>query len=232
MSLNVLGIIPARAGSRAIPLKNLAVLAGKTLLRRAIESAQAATHISRLIVSTEDGRIALEADLCGCAVEYRPPELATDEATTLAVLQWHLAQADDKPDAVLCLQPTCPLRRPEDIDGAIGLMERTDCDSVISVTDVGPNHPARMVGLWADSRIRPNRERLQFAPRQELPPLYIRSGDIYLIRSNVVSAAKCSDDMTGDDCRAWVVPQDRHCNIDSPVDLVTAEALVKYWEGK
>ena len=230
--MQVLAIIPARAGSRGIPLKNLAVVAGKSLLRRAIESAQAATCINRLIVSTEDVRIGLEANRLGCTVEFRPDELATDEATTIAVLQWHLAQADVKPDAVLCLQPTCPLRRAEDIDGAISLMERTDCDSVISVADVGQNHPDRMVGLWADQRIRPNREKLQFAPRQHLPPLYIRSGDIYLIRSNVVSAAKCSDDMAGDDCRAWVIPPERHCNIDEPVDLVTAEALVKHWEGK
>ena len=226
--MQVLAIIPARAGSRGIPLKNLAVVAGKSLLCRAIESAQAATRISRLIVSTEDVRIGLEANRLGCTVEFRPDELATDEATTLSVLQWHVDQADVKPDAVLCLQPTCPLRRAEDIDGAIDLMERTDCDSVISVADVGPNHPARMVGLWADQRIRPSREQLQFAARQELPPLYIRSGDIYLIRSNVVSAGS----LTGDDCRAWVIPPDRHCNIDQPVDLVTAEALVKHWEGK
>lgn len=230
--MNVLAIIPARAGSRGIPLKNLALVAGKSLLRRAIESAQAATLISRLIVSTEDERIGLEADLCGCTVKYRPPELATDEATTLSVLQWHLSQADVKPDAILCLQPTCPLRRAEDIDGAIGLMERTDCDSVISVSDVGPNHPARMVGLWADGKIKRKEDALQFTSRQALPPLYIRSGDIYLIRSNVLAAAKSPDDMVGYDCRSWPIPQERHCNIDGPIDLVVAEALVTYWEGK
>ena len=226
--MQVLAVIPARAGSRGIPLKNLAVIAGKSLLCRAIESAQAATRISRLIVSTESREIAKRALECKCSVELRPDELATDEATTIAVLQWHLAQADVKPDAVLCLQPTCPLRRAEDIDGAIALMERTDCDSVLSYCDVGPNHPARMVGLWADNRVRPSREQLQFASRQHLPPLYIRSGDIYLTRANVLSAGS----LIGDDCRAFVVPAERHCNIDQPVDLVTAEALVKHWESR
>ena len=226
--MNVLAIIPARAGSKGIPLKNLAFVAGKTLLRRAIESAQQAMRISRLIVSTEDDRIAVEANIYGCEVEFRPPELATDDATTLAVLQWHLAQADVKPDAVLCLQPTCPLRRAADIDGAIGLMDKTSCDSVISVADVGANHPARMVGLWADWRIRPKVDADRFASRQHLPPLYIRSGDVYLIRSNVLAAGS----LEGDDCRAWAITADRHCNIDQPTDLVTAAALVAYHEGK
>lgn len=229
--MQVLAVIPARAGSRGIPLKNLAVVAGKTLLRRAIESAQAATRINRLIVSTEDVRIGLEANRLGCTVEFRPDELATDEATTLSVLQWHLGQADVKPDAVLCLQPTCPLRQAEDIDGAIALMEKTDCDSIISIVK-NRRPPERMVILFPDGRIRPRESDNEFTMRQYLPTLYNRSGDIYLIRSNVLSAATCSAEMKGDDCRAWVMDDDRDANIDERLDLVTAEALVKYHEGR
>ena len=238
--MNVLGIIPARGGSRGIPRKNLAVVGGKTLLRRAIEGAQAAKRIDRLIVSTDCDEIADEAERCGATVEMRPPELADDNASTLSVLLWHLHQSDIKPDAVLCLQPTCPLRRPSDIDGAIGMLEHTKCDSVVSYFPVEGDHPARMAtindfdrtvtvfGECFASREGGVNYGNVFAQRQKLQVIYQRSGDIYLTRTAVLDRGS----LTGDDQRAWIIAKDRKCNVDSAFDLVLAEALVEYHGGK
>ncbi len=232
--MHVLGIIPARGGSVGIPRKNLAIVGGKTLLARAIESAYQAKRITRLIVSTDCREIADEAQRLNCAVEFRPDELATAEATTLSVLQWHVRNSDSRPDAVLCLQPTCPLRRASDIDGAISVMERTACDSVVSYVPVRGHHPVRMAtindfdrtvttfGECFAATIDGSTFGNVFAQRQRLQSLYLRSGDVYLTRTSVLLAG----DLLGRQQVAWDIPLERHCNIDEPIDLVIAEALV------
>ena len=123
------------------------------------------------------------------------------------------------------LQPTNPFRRAEDIDGAIELLETTGADSVISFVDVGEKHPARMKYISAEGRVvdPPFAEAFEGQRRQDLPKVYLREGSIYLTRTGVLVQ---DGSFKGRDCRGWLVPEERACNIDTPFDLFIAEQIV------
>lgn len=230
MSIDVLAIVPARGGSKGIPRKNLVPLLGKPLLAYTAEAALAAKRLRRIVLSTEDEEIARVGREWGLDVPFmRPPELARDDTPTVPVLQdvvRRLEAAGQSYDAVLTLQPTTPLRRPEDIDGAIELLERTGADSVISFVDVGEKHPARMKFITPDGRVidPPFAEQLEGQRRQDLSKLYLREGSIYLTRRAVLME---QHSVKGRDCRAWIIPQERACNIDTPFDLFLAEQMLR-----
>ncbi|MCI0625325.1 MAG: acylneuraminate cytidylyltransferase family protein [Acidobacteria bacterium] len=229
--MRVLGIIPARGGSKGIPRKNIRLLAGKPLLHYTSAAALSARCLARVILSTDDQEIAEVGRACGVEVPFmRPPELARDDIPTLPVLQdavRRLHAMGDQFDAILILQPTNPLRRSEDIDGAIGLLERTRADSVISLVDVGEKHPARMKFIDAEGRVSDPSfgEAFEGQRRQDLAKLYLREGSIYLTRRDVLMN---QNSIKGRDCRAWIVPEDRACNIDTMFDWFIAEQLLKY----
>ncbi len=233
--MNVLGIIPARGGSKGIPRKNIVPLFGKPLLAYTAEAALSATLLTRVVLSTEDEEIARVGQTLGLEIPFmRPQELARDETPTIQVLQdvvRRLEQADDRYDAVMILQPTNPLRRSEDIDGSIALLEASGADSVISFVDVGEKHPARMKFITADGKVidPPFKEEFEGQRRQDLPKLYLREGSIYLTRRSVLME---QNSVQGRDCRAWLIPEDRACNIDSPFDLFLAEQMLKYGVAK
>ena len=129
-------------------------------------------------------------------------------------------------DAILTLQPTNPLRRADDIDGAIELLEQTGADSVISFSDVGERHPARMKWIDAEGRVSdpPFAEEFEGKPRQQLSKLYLRDGSIYLTRRSVLME---QNSLKGTDCRAWIIPEERARNIDTTFDLRIAECILR-----
>lgn len=229
MAMRVLGIVTARGGSKGIPRKNVALLLGKPLLAYTAEAALASNRISRTVLSTDDPEIARVGRQLGLEVPFlRPAELAKDDTPTIPVLQdvvRRLEDAGDCYDAILTLQPTNPLRRVEDINGAVELLERTGADSVISFSDVGERHPARMKRIDADGRVSdpPFAEEFEGKPRQQLPKLYLRDGSIYLTRRAVLME---QSSLKGSDCRAWLMPEERSLNIDTPFDLLLAEQLL------
>lgn len=228
--MRVLGIITARGGSKGIPRKNIVPLAGKPLLAWTAEAALASL-LTRIVLSSDDEEIAQVAREHGVDVPFmRPAELAQDDTPTIPVLQdviRRLAEAGETYDAVFVLQPTNPLRRVTDIDGAIELLERTGADSVISFVDVGEKHPARMKHLDAEGRIvNPSfAEEFEGQRRQDLSKLYLREGSVYLTRTSVLME---QSSLQGHDCRAWLMPVDRACNIDEPWDLFLAEQILRY----
>jgi CMP-N-acetylneuraminic acid synthetase len=233
--MKTLAIVTARGGSKGIPRKNIVPLLGKPLLAYTAEAALAAKRLTRIILSTDDEEIARVGRSCGLEVPFmRPRELARDETPTIPVLQdvvRKLELAGESYDAVFTLQPTTPLRRPEDIDGAIELLERTGADSVISFVDVGEKHPARMKFIESDGRALdpPFAEQFEGQRRQDLPKLYLREGSIYLTRRAVLMK---QNSLKGGNCRAWIIPQERACNIDAPFDLFLAEQMLKYHVAK
>lgn len=228
--MHVLGLIPARGGSKGVPRKNIRTLCGRPLLAYTADAARAAQKLARVILSTEDEEIAEIGRQCGLEVPFlRPPELARDDTPSLPVVQHALNFLEahgERFDAVCLLQPTNPLRRAEDIDGAIALLERSGADSVISFVDVGEKHPARMKLIDPDGRVLdpPFAETFEGQPRQQLPHLYLREGSIYLTRRDVLML---DHSFKGADCRAWIVPEERACNIDTPFDFFIAEQLIK-----
>lgn len=228
--MRVLGLVPARGGSKGVPRKNIAQVDGQPLLKYTAEAALRSRRLSQVVLSTDDEGIAEVGRRCGLEVLFmRPPEFARDETPSLPVVHHALRrlEADGaRFDAVCLLQPTHPLRRSTDIDGAIELLERTGADSVISFVDVGETHPARMKVIGADGRVSnpPFAEEVEGQRRQDLPKLYLRDGSIYVTRTSVLMREQS---FQGRDCRAWIIPRERACNVDTPFDLVVAEQLLK-----
>lgn len=229
--MRVLGIVTARGGSKGIPHKNIAPVAGRPLLAYTAQAALASSALSRTVLSTDDEAIAEVGRACGLDVPFmRPPELARDDTPTIPVLQdvvRRLEAQGDRYDAILTLQPTNPLRLPSDIDGAADLLERAGADSVISFVDTGERHPARMKFIDPDGRVidPPFAEAFEGQRRQDLPKLFLRDGSIYLTRRDVLMER---GSLKGDDCRAWLMPEDRSCNVDTPFDLFLVEQLLRY----
>jgi CMP-N-acetylneuraminic acid synthetase len=228
--MRVVGIITARGGSKGIPRKNIRMLLGKPLLQYTTEAALSAQKLSRVILSTDNNEIADLGLRLGVEVPFlRPAELARDNTPSIPVLQhavrW-LQSVGDHYDAIFVLQPTTPLRQASDIDGAIQLLECTAADSVISYVDVGERHPARMKFLDPEGRIihPPFAEAFEGQRRQDLPKMYLKEGSVYCTRMNVLMQR---NSLQGDDCRAWLVPRERACNIDEPFDLLLAQMLLQ-----
>ena len=232
--MKVLGIVTARGGSKGIPNKNIVSLAGKPLLAYTAEAALA-SQLSRVVLSTDDEGIAKVGREHGLDVPFmRPPHLAQDDTPTIPVLQdvvSRLGETGENYDAIYTLQPTNPLRQTADINGAIELLTTTGCDSVISFVDVGEKHPARMKYISEDLRVSnpPFAEAFEGQRRQELERLYLREGSVYLTRHDVLMD---QNSIQGNDCRAWIMPTDRACNIDEPFDLFLAEQIMRKMQSE
>jgi CMP-N-acetylneuraminic acid synthetase len=224
--LKILGIIPARGGSKGIPSKNIKELDGMPLIAYTIKAA-IASNLTHVIVSTDSQTIADTAVNYGANVPFlRPDNLATDTSSSMPVAIHGLLEMEKlhncQYDAVMLLQPTTPFRTTEDINNAISLLQEKDTDSVISAVDVGGTHPARMKflkdGLLVDP---PFCEEKENQNRQELEPMFIRNGAIYLSRRNVLLKGTYK----GDSCAALLMPSKRSVNIDTIFDFEYAEWL-------
>ena len=206
------------------------MLLGKPLLAYTSEAALASKKLTRTVLSTDDPEIATIGRQLGLDVPFpRPAELAKDDTPTIPVLQdvvRRLEAMGECYDAILTLQPTNPLRLVSDIDGAIDLLESSGADSVISFSDVGERHPARMKWVDAEGRVSDPAfaEEFEGKPRQQLNKLYLRDGSIYLTRRSVLME---QNSLKGSDCRAWIIPEERSRNIDSPLDLLIAEQILR-----
>jgi N-acylneuraminate cytidylyltransferase len=225
--MRILGLVPARGGSRRVAGKNLALLGGRTLVRRALDTALAAGCFATVALTSDDDAILAEADGLEVVTVRRPPELAVDTARTLdAVL--HALDAlhllDEDYDAVGIIQCTSPFTAPEDLAGAVAMLERTGAGSVVTVTTVeAALHPLKLKLLEGD-RLRPWLADDRMAPSHELPELWVRNGSVYLTRVEVLRRGEILDEH---DQRAYVMPPERSVDIDTPRDLAFAEFLVQ-----
>jgi CMP-N,N'-diacetyllegionaminic acid synthase len=220
---SVLGIIPARGGSKGVPGKNIRPIAGKPLLAWTILAAQASEYIDRLVLSSEDEAIIESARAWGCEVPFvRPAELATDDAPGTAPVLHALNMLPGYDYAVL-LQPTSPLRTAEDIDACVALCAGTGAPAVVSVTR-SSKHPAWMYEL-EDGRLRPV---LEHGPaskrRQDLREVYALNGAVYVI---AVSEFLANPTILGADTRAYPMPEERSVDIDTALDFSIAEFLLR-----
>jgi CMP-N-acetylneuraminic acid synthetase len=201
------------------------------LLGYTAEAALASRRLSRVILSTDSEQIAEVGRRYGLEAPYlRPAELAGDDTPTVPVLQHAVREveaAGERYEAIFTLQPTNPLRTADDIDGAIELLERTGAESVISFVEVGERHPARMKWIDAEGRVHDPSfaEAAEGQPRQQLSRLYLREGSVYVTLRDVLMER---NSVRGDDCRAWIIPPERACNIDTPFDLFLAEQMLKW----
>jgi CMP-N-acetylneuraminic acid synthetase len=178
MEDKILGIIPARGGSKGFPHKNIRPLCGKLLIFYTIEEAIKSKYLTKVILSTEERKI---AEIAKDIVEIipRPKELAENDSLVIDAAKYTLEYLRERGEVfsyVVLLQPTSPLRKVEDIDSAIEKMLSLGADSVV---EVGSKHPARMKRVINERIVDIFDRRLDFTPRQELPKVYLRNGAIY-----------------------------------------------------
>lgn len=224
--MRVLGLVPARGGSKGIPGKNVRPLGGRPLLAWTAEAALASRRLSRVVLSTDDEGIAEVGRRCGLDVPFlRPAELARDDTPTLPVVRHALEALEDGFDAVCLLQPTSPFRRAEDIDGCIAMLEERGLDAVVSVLPVPAEHNPHWVYFEDGGLLRLATGEEQPIPRrQELPPAFHRDGSIYVTRREVVLSGG-EGSLYGRRLGGYVMPE-AGVNLDTPADWERAERLL------
>lgn len=225
MSGDVLSIIPARGGSRRLPGKNLLPVAGKPLLVHTVEHALEAARVDRVVVSTDDPAIAGTARRAGAEVVDRPAELAGDdspsEAALLHVLDVLEAREGYRPELVVFLQATAPVRTAADVDRAVDRLRDEGADSLLSVVEsrrflwrLEGGHPAP---FNYDPRERPR--------TQDRRPEYHENGSIYVMKTAVLR--ETGNRLGG---RITLHPMAEECfvDVDGPLDLALAEAVLRW----
>ena len=216
----VLGIIPARGGSKGIPRKNIKLLCGKPLIAWTIEEAKKSKYIDRLILSTEDNEIIKVAKEWGCEVPFkRPKELAKDKTPGIEPVLHAIKKLPEKYDYVCLLQPTSPLRKAEHIDGAIEQCIDNKADSCVSVTEV-EKHPYWMYEIKANNLIVPLIKKELVTRRQDLPKVYVLNGALYVIKANVLKQKK---KFINEKTIAYVMDRERSVDIDNIKDFKYCE---------
>lgn len=225
--LSLLGLIPARAGSKGLPGKNLRPLAGKPLIVHTIGAARGSGVFDQILVSTDGEEIARVAEGAGADVPFlRPIELATDTARGIDVVHHAMAWLEEKGqlyDAIMLLQPTSPLRTGDDIREALDMFIERDAEAVVSVCEVD-HHPWWCNTLppdgCLDGFVRPD---LPYN-RQQLPVYYRVNGAVYLARWGFIRER---DGWYGPRTYAYVMPRIRSVDIDDEVDLMLAHVLMQ-----
>jgi CMP-N,N'-diacetyllegionaminic acid synthase len=225
--VRVLGVIPARGGSKRVPGKNLAVLEGRTLVRRALEAAIGSGALAEVALSSEDERILAQAEGLAVRPLRRPPELATDAARSFDVVRHALATIEaggsQRFDAVAVIQATAPFTAPEDVAGTVALLaSRPGFGSAVSVVEVDMvHHPLKLKRLEGE-RLVPFLEEDDMVPSHELPRLYVRNGAVYVTRRELLDQGT----FISSNCLGYRMPAERSVDIDTPLDLAFAEFLV------
>lgn len=227
--MEILGLIPARGGSKAIPRKNIAPLAGRPLLAYTCDAALASQRLTRIVLSTDDPDIAEVGRQCGVEVPFvRPADLAQDDTPMLSVLQHALRVLREtegyQPEVIVLLQPTSPLRRVEHIDAAVDILLSTGADSVVSVIEVPHQfNPVSLMRL-EKGRLVPFLEGPLLLRRQDKPPVYARNGPAVLAVRREVLLHK--DSLYGDDCRPFIMDERSSVDVDDSLDLEFVEFLL------
>ena len=199
----ILGITPARGGSKGILKKNLKPIAGKPLLAWTMEAARASKLLDRYVVSTEDAEIAKVTREMGVEVLDRPTALATDEATTLSVLQHALAQIPA--ETLVLLQATSPIRDPDLVDRCIRRFLDTNPDSlatgfICKYVEYGKNE----------------------LRRQDIPGFFYDDGNVYVIRADLVRAGE----RIGTRIERVLLDHEQNVDVDDEFDFWLAEQII------
>ncbi len=230
----IIGVIPARGGSKSIPRKNIKILRGKPLVAYTIEEAKKSKYLTHLVVSTEDEEIKNISLKYGAEVPFlRPKELATDDALAIPTVQHTVITIEKikniKYDYVIMLQPTTPLRETEDIDKALAMLIEADADGIISVVDVDNWHPMKMKKFDENSYlIDYQTPPVENPPRQILPKVYMVNGAIYATKRDIFME---KNTFKGEKCLGYIMPPKRSVNIDTEIDFLIAEYYLRKKDG-
>jgi N-acylneuraminate cytidylyltransferase len=220
----ILAIIRARGGSKGIRRKNICMVAGKPLIAWTIEEAKKSKYIDRLILSSEDVEIIRVAKEWGCEVPFvRPAELARDDTPGIEPILHAINTLKEEYDYIVLLEPTSPLRTVEDIDATIRFCLERNANLCVTVCRT-EEHPWWMFTLGSDGRLSPLiGDADQNAQRQDLPPVYVYNGAVYMVRIEwlVLKRSLAIQPL------AYEMPSERSVDIDGPLDFALAKAIIE-----
>lgn len=217
-----IALIAARGGSKGLPKKNIRDLAGYPLIAWTIHAALECACIDRVIVSTDDEEIASIARQHGAEVPFlRPSELAQDDSSSIDVLL-HALSCVEESEVVTLLQPTSPLRSSQDIEDAFAKWSSTRATSCVSVRQVKA-HPNWLVRMNAEGFLIPYDDAPLVRNRQELQPVYVPNGAIYMgLTHEIVKARSFYTTRT----TPYIMSDERSWDIDSLLDFEICEMLL------
>lgn len=223
--MKILGIIPARAGSKRVKNKNKRKLAGKELVRYAIEASLQTTLLTTIVVSSDDHDILnIAAEYTGIQPLKRPEAIADDMAPAIAYVQHAIEVLKTPFDYIVIIQPTSPFTTGKDIDQTIQILLDSDADSSVSVMKLDHAiHPVKMKVLDGPE-LKPYMEAENGRmAAHELPELYVRNCSVYVSTIENIRKGK----IIGDHCLAYVMPRERSIDINDPIDFEFAEFILE-----
>lgn len=226
----VLGLIPARGGSKGIKKKNIRNLLGKPLISYTIECARACSFIDKVVVSTDDSEIAEISRNCRAEVPFmRPQELAKDDTPMLPVMQHAIEAIEaiyrEKVNVLILLDPTSPLRKVTDIEEALSLFHNGDtCQAVVSGCEAHHSPYFNMVRLedgFVEILIHSNKD---IGRRQDCPPVYDLDTSVWIYsRAAIMEIRKRIPPRT----RLYKIPEERSIHIDTELDFMIVEFIMR-----
>jgi CMP-N-acetylneuraminic acid synthetase len=227
---HVLGIIPARGGSKRLPRKNLLNLAGRPMITYTIEAGLQSAFIDELLVSTDDLEIAGISSAWGAQVPFmRPSALAKDESSTFEVIQhaidYYKEEKEKEFEYIILLQPTSPLRDCTEIDRAMMLFQSKEADAVISVSEC--DHSPLWCNTLPDTLAMDKflSEDIKNKRSQELDKYYRLNGAIYICRISSLMEQKTL--FLQDNIFAFLMPREKSVDVDTMLDLMMCETILQ-----
>jgi CMP-N,N'-diacetyllegionaminic acid synthase len=220
-TLRTVALIPARGGSKGLPRKNLLTIGGSSLVRRAVETALAVDAIDEVVVSSDDDEILAEATASGATVERRPAELASDTAGSLEVVR-DLLEKRAGLGVLIVLQPTSPLREPQDVEATLAELEHAHSAATVTPVEHPPDWCFQLGGAgelkppsgWDGMPLR----------RQDAPQTYRLNGAVY---ASLAGRLRRGSPLVGPGTHGVVMPRERSVDIDDEHDLAYARFLVE-----
>ncbi|AOW19512.1 acylneuraminate cytidylyltransferase family protein [Urechidicola croceus] len=226
--MKVLGIIPARGGSKGVKKKNIRIVDGLPLISYTIKAAQESELLTHFLVTTDSDEIIDVVKTTNSDFYKRDIKNAQDTSPIEPVIEEVLNTLDDSYDLIVLLQPTAPIRTGKDIDNVIQMFfDNSDTKSVVSVIELSDIHPARMYSIDNSLIMHSINKENERKRRQELESVYIRNGCIYAITTD---AFKLHKKVILDTKKAYVMPENLWANVDTERDLLILEVLIKEWK--
>ena len=232
-------VVPARAGSKGVPGKNLRFLGGIPLIAHVLQTAKKSKYAVRLVVSTEDEEIARIAEAEGAEVPFlRPKELAGDEIPLIApvkhAMEWFDAEGWPA-DVVISLQATAPFTPTAALDTAIGCLHSDrSIDSAVSVAKVTKPHPFRTYAREDGGSLKPLTEFTteRFLQKQDRPDAYYFTGGLFARRRALLESWCGEGFALGREINGVLVTHEQAIDIDTPLDFLIAQAVIEHREQR
>lgn len=225
MRKRILGIIPARAGSKRIQGKNKKLLGGKELVHYILEAGTDSERISTLVVSSDDDDVLqIASQYKGVIALKRPIEIAGDTSPAIDYVRHTIDTLQQRFDAVVILQPSSPFTEASDIDATIDLLWNEGVDCSVSVMPVDHAfHPMKMKLIDAGILIPYVEEEKGKMAAHELENVYVRNCSVYASKWETIQSGV----IIGDRCAPYIMSRERSLDINDPIDFEFAEFLMQ-----